>query len=165
VKILWFDPGGTTGWATFECTEVVGPDGIEYYDTKWNAGEISGEKHHNDVDILIGLQHSDHNFTVGYEKFHLQKKEGREGIDYMALEYIGCIELVCHRDQRDIPVVTQLPMERLFADDRKLNIFELYRLTRGQKDARAAARHLLTYLIKTLRYPPIMRQLEIGLRD
>jgi len=166
MKIIFFDPGGVTGWATFSAREVEGPDGIEYYNMEFAIGQIEHPDHHTTIERLIGIQHSDFDYTVGFERWHLQKKDDgseREGLDFMAPEYIGAIKLASALRPGPLNLVSQMPHERKFADKRKMEIFNLWSLTNGRKDARAAAQHLLTYLIKTMEYPPIMRQLQLGL--
>jgi hypothetical protein len=165
LKILWIDPGGTTGWASYRCEEVTTSFGTEYFEEQWLTGELVGEDLHRKVKHLIELHHDERDYTLGYESWQIRKKNGEtlDNMDFRALEYIGVIKLTWMEDSLPpviYPIVSQTPSERKFADKRKLDVFDLWSLTSGQKDARAAAQHLLTYLIKTKRYPPIMKKLE-----
>jgi hypothetical protein len=174
MKILWIDPGGTTGWASYRCEEITTSFGTEYFEEQWLTGEIKGDDLHEKVKHLIELHHDEMNYTLGYESWQLRKKNGEtlDNMDFRALEYIGVIKLTWMEDSKveswdgrfPYPIVSQTPSERKFADKRKLDVFDLWSLTSGQKDARAAAQHLLTYLIKAKQYPPIMKKLEAALR-
>lgn len=166
MKILWFDPGGVTGWATFECDEVDGPFGKEYYNGKFVTGQLEGENHHQKIESLIGLAHASTDYTVGYEVWHNQKNsEGfaRDKVDWMACEYIGAIKLAYYNRPDPKKLVSQMPSQRKWADQRKMEVFGLWSLTAGRKDARSAAQHLLTYLGATLQHPMILSLLEQAL--
>lgn len=170
MKILWIDPGGKTGWASYWCEEITTSFGTEYFEEKWLTGELVGENHHGKLARLIEMNHDEQNFTLGYESWQLRKQAGEtlDNMDFQAVEYIGVIKLTWQEDSKApviYPLVSQTPSERKFADKRKLDVFDLWSLTSGQKDARAAAQHLLTYLIKTLKYPPIMQRLKAGLES
>lgn len=167
MKILWIDPGGKTGWASYYCEEILGPHGVEYLEEKWTVGELKTPAHHKKLKHLIELQHSEQDYTIGYESWQLRKKNGEtlDNMDFQALEYIGVVKLTWleQNDIGPVKLVSQTPSERKFADQRKMQVFDLWSATSGMKDARSAAQHLLTYLIKTVNYPPIMKKLERGL--
>jgi hypothetical protein len=170
VKVLWFDPGGTTGWAIFSCQETNTPWGLDYSEMKFYVGELVGNDHHHKISYVMELEHTDQDFTVGFESWEMSRNdrgEARDKVDWMACEYIGAIKLsACIQNtflENKFPVVSQTPSERKFADQRKMQIFGLWSSTVGFKDGRSAAQHLLTYLIKTKKYPPVLKRLEEGL--
>jgi hypothetical protein len=51
--IIAFDPGGTTGWATWQQDNVS-----IWNEPRWSRGQLGPEEHHEELDQLIGLQHT-----------------------------------------------------------------------------------------------------------
>src|SRR5690349_7480100 len=97
LNVLWFDPGGTTGWCCFSTYIIVtreeGCDPVvEMNGEKWNAGELGPGDHHDKMWNLIGTLHAD-NFVLGYESFEFRQGKQRDNIVLDSKEYIGVCKL------------------------------------------------------------------------
>jgi len=146
VKIIALDPGGTTGWATFDDTA---PEGA----SKFNFGHIGPEEHHEKLQAFLELQTSQTDTRVVCESFEYRKGL-RDNVVMVSLEYIGIVKLHCEiYGMRQSPngsvVFPQLIMQtaatgKAFWKDDKLKRLGLFQP--GWKHANDATRHLLTYL-------------------
>lgn len=105
--ILWFDPGGSTGWASYDAELMVYPElpkrtvgtGMhwEFYKQKWNSGELGPGKHHLALWDLLATKRAQ-NYILGYESF---ENRGNEAAILISQEYIGVIELFAAGTVRD----------------------------------------------------------------
>lgn len=157
MKVLWLDPGGRTGWASFRATVMPGTP-VEYYDIQWKAGQLNNPDHHAELAFFLEMEHTDQDTLYGYERFDFRKDKERDKIVYASAEYIGVIKLIAA--QRKIPLVHSGAADMKFSDDRKLRALGVYDLVKGQKDAKAAMRHLVRYMVCNVRVPQLLRQLE-----
>jgi hypothetical protein len=98
LNVLWFDPGGTTGWCCYSTNIMVTrlEEGtvpkIEFHGEKWNMGELGPGDHHQAMWNLIGTLHAD-NFVLGYESFEFRQGKQRDNIVLDSKEYIGVCKL------------------------------------------------------------------------
>jgi hypothetical protein len=144
--VVALDPGGTTGWATFNCDKIENPlDGVtEYVDWSWGRGQLDWNDHHNDLDVLLGtLQVQD--YTVVCEGFEYRNR-ARAGLVLVSRDYIGVAKRFCQ--ERKVPYVEQTAAQaKGFVADRHIRKLGLW--YSGNKHAMDATRHLLYYLIHT----------------
>lgn len=107
-RILGLDPGGTTGWATYTA-EIVPTyaegynGGFEYYEEKWDCGQLGPKDHHNQLDIFLGMQQTDR-FTIVCESFDYRNKS-RAGLVLISREYIGVMKRFCQ--ERNVEYIMQ----------------------------------------------------------
>jgi hypothetical protein len=151
-RILALDPGGTTGWAQLtyvdtkpiECdwTTWVGSIGVR--EPMWTCGQIGPDDHHKELFAL--LERADaFDFTVVCESFEFRQYRQRDNINLMSREYIGVTKLF--GQERNRPVVFQTAgAAKPFVTDEKLKAMGLW--VPGQKHARDALRHLVTFLVR-----------------
>lgn len=111
LNVLWFDPGGTTGWCLYSCDLMVHrPDPaayprFEFYKEKWNQGELGPGDHHSKMWHFIGACHTD-NFVLGCESFEFRQGKQRDNIVLDSKEYIGVCKLYAQLSNPTVPVVS-----------------------------------------------------------
>jgi hypothetical protein len=155
MKILSFDPGGSTGWASFETLN----DGSSHH---FDGGTFVIDDHHKDIRQLITDTDPD---LVIYETFEFRQSAGKErerkGLNLISREYIGIIKLTT----ADLNIKTrqQPPAYKdtnLVRDDnlKKLGLlrFPLW----PNRHYHDAARHLAHYLIQQERNPQILEMVK-----
>lgn len=144
MKIIALDPGGTTGWATYD--DRV-PEGV----SKFNMGQIGPDEHHQELDVLLGQQSADDYYVV-CESFEYRKGL-RDNLVLVSCEYIGVTKLFCVRTSVPLKLQTAAVGKGFFwpADRKKGRTDRLLQLgfnptyeTRHQHDA---LRHLLQYMM------------------
>lgn len=95
INILGLDPGGTTGYAFYQAEVITDSSGKpEYYDEKWNTGQMGGPHHLNLYDFLCRMQCT--NFIVVCESFEYRRNpqdSQRDNIVLDSKEYIGVVKL------------------------------------------------------------------------
>lgn len=95
LRIMWIDPGGTSGWATFTAEEMYDPfDKVtRYHKAKFACGELGPNKelHHTELYNLFGHMQTDH-FILGTESFEF-RNTSRSGTELISVEYIGIAQL------------------------------------------------------------------------
>lgn len=106
--ILWLDPGGSTGWASYDAEVTVFPElerrahgtgmSWEFHREKWNSGELGPCKHHLGLWNLLAQKRAQ-NYILGYESF---ENRGNEAAILVSQEYIGVAELFAAGQIRDI---------------------------------------------------------------
>jgi hypothetical protein len=96
MRILWFDPGGTTGWAMYSNEEEG--------HSSFSSGQIGPGPHHEVLWNLIRDKHFKagapgewvKDFRLGSESFEFrnnQRDQDRDNIELISREYIGVIRL------------------------------------------------------------------------
>lgn len=94
---LGLDPGGTTGWATYQAkvieVPVVSATGFvyEWYDEKFTCGLLEGPEHHDQLYTLLELSHTGE-YHIVCESFEYRNKS-RAGLELISKEYIGVVAL------------------------------------------------------------------------
>lgn len=147
-RIIALDPGGTTGWCTFD----VGP-------SRWSGGQLDQEDHHEDLWHLLQRQQPN---VVVYEAFNYQirKHQGTTmpGVVLMSREYIGVAQLWCQLYQREI--VKQQPSVVGLAWLKDPMLRKMGRYNTGEPHRNDATRHMLYYLVHTLGYKELLAPLR-----
>lgn len=96
--ILALDPGGTTGWATYQAEHSTVPGEFTWSDEKWNCGQLEGNNHHDALYTLLELSHTAE-FHIVCESFEY-RNQSRTGVVLISKEYIGVVNLFAQ--QRNI---------------------------------------------------------------
>lgn len=100
--VLGLDPGGTTGWALYQCVLMPNPlnDGADLVHSKprWDQGELGPGAHHLRLwDFMSNC--SVDNYVIVCESFEF-RQEARDNVVLVSKEYIGVVELfeqMCRR--------------------------------------------------------------------
>lgn len=141
MRIIAFDPGGTTGIAIY--------DDIELNEPLWYRYSLSHDDHHWELwDELLTEGPFD---AVVYETFTYQRRPLDKGVslELISREYIGIIKLAAKRHPNEIKnLVPQSPSQRMFWTDEKLRKLGLWVSSPHERDA---TRHLLYYVTQTLK--------------
>lgn len=142
--VLSLDPGGTTGYSYFTpCTGQV------------TCGQLGPGAHHcNLLDLIFLLL-----FRIGgtgqlvvvYEQFEFRQNHTRDRLVLDSKEYIGVIKLATQMHE-GITLASHTASEGIsFIGDNKLMALGWHHPTRAMPHARDALRHLLRYLVVTLK--------------
>jgi hypothetical protein len=149
VRIISFDPGGTTGVAIYD-DEDLGPECIESH--YWERKSLGPDPHHQE---LWGMLVSDTDVTdLVYETFNYQRRELTRGVSLRldSVEYIGIIKLAIERSslwgRPGLNVSAQSPPTRMFWTDDFLRALGLWVSSPHERDA---TRHLLAYVTNVLK--------------
>lgn len=169
MKIMAFDPGGTTGWAKhlllspeelYRWAPGAPPDvwsggqldqdydtrKVAKYSTK-KATDNHPSGHHCALWDLLAVENPD---VVVVENFvyEVRRNQGvdQPGIVLISRDYIGVIELWCKMTMTPMMVRTRNALKMW--DDEKLKKLGLY--TKGARHRNDATRHLLDYIVTTL---------------
>lgn len=145
--IVALDPGGTTGWAKFQATKMIEPNGdVRYFDRQWTCGELNTNRHHQELYNMLGMFHTDiyHIVTESFEYRNLE----RPGLELVSREYIGVAELYCQQrgmllQQQGANLGKITPKSFV----KKHNLVRLALWTPGWGHAMDAYGHLLYYMI------------------
>lgn len=156
MKIIAFDPGGTTGVCIFERLANTGT-------VEWKHGQLGPGDHHL---ALWSLLERERPHIIIYERFMYQRRELTEGVSLVldSVEYIGVIKLwydkFCAKiDPSEYIVeptlVEQSPSQMSLwgggkkNDDSGARLKKLSLYTPNAPHANDATRHLLYYLSVT----------------
>jgi hypothetical protein len=145
--IIAFDPGGTTGWATWQQDNVS-----IWNEPRWSRGQLGPEEHHEELDQLLGLQHT-MDYTVVTESFEFRNR-ARSGLVLVPLEYIGVMKRWVQANERHgrVRYVEQTAsMGKGFVTDEVIKKLDLW--YPGYKHAMDATRHLLYYVVNSSDLP------------
>jgi hypothetical protein len=137
MRILALDPGGTTGWASYN-------DEAPEMDSRFRCGQIGPEQHHDDLWSLLSVRAVD---IIVCESF--EYRNGLAKAELVSCEYIGIVKLFKAKHP-NIRVVFQTAgqgkiTETSFVKKRHLDKLGLYE--RGKKHAMDGYGHLLYYAI------------------
>lgn len=145
MRIIAFDPGGTTGVAIYD-TEA---------EQEWQRFSLGPDLHHAELWGLLLME-----TEIVYETFEYQRRDVEFGVslELISREYIGIIRL--HKDMTkdnedgetfpyldQINLYPQKPAQRMFWTDEKLKQLGLWVSSEHERDA---TRHLLYHLCFTL---------------
>lgn len=140
MRIIAFDPGGTTGVAIYDDTSAE--NGITY----WTRFELGPGEHHAELWTALTME-----YEVVYETFDYQRRDVDKGVslELISREYIGIIKL--HKQmaqpEEEVNLYPQKPSQRMFWTDAKLRALGLWVSSEHERDA---TRHLLYYITFTL---------------
>lgn len=150
-KIIAFDPGGTTGYASYH----NGVNGQMVFD----GGQLGPHEHH--VELYNLLQDYQPHIVV-CEAFEFRQHKGtgegkKDKVELMSCEYIGVIKMWC-RMMGMAPIMQGTFVLGNMTNTRldKLGLLYKTTLTRN-RHYHDAMRHLLYYLVHTLRKKEIAR--------
>lgn len=148
--ILAFDPGGTTGWASFQCDQIWNPleEKFEYVDRKWTCGHLHYKNmdHHRTLYNFMGQMHVE-KFQMVTESFEYRNKP-RPGLELISREYIGIMRL--YAQQRGVALTQQTSSQGKITPNsfvKKANLEKLGLWSSGWTHAMDAYGHLLYYMI------------------
>lgn len=148
--ILALDPGGTTGWASFQATQIWNPlEGkFEYVGRQWTCGhlDLPHEDHHLSLYNLLGQMHLA-KYQLVCESFEYRNRS-RPGLELISREYIGVTRLFCQ--ERRVPLTLQSASQGKITDKsfvKKENLQRLALWAPGWTHAMDAYGHLLYYMI------------------
>lgn len=144
MKVVALDPGGYTGIATFDATEM--PNG-ELYDMEFQQFWLGPDEHHDKLELFLDMQHT-HGMRVVFESFEFRQQQ-RAGLVLVSLEYIGVIKAWCLRNGVEWTAQTAAQGKGFSKDEHlnKLGILLQPVSAKPNKDMNDASRHLLYYLI------------------
>jgi hypothetical protein len=162
LAILGLDPGGTTGWALYTADVIHNLTTMqpEYYNEKFNAGQIGPGPHHRRLWGLLE-QWTVTNTIFVCESFEYRrnpKDRGRDNIVLDSKEYIGVVNLYQQmfehntpdhlRNHAGVKVVYQTAATgKGFWSDEKLKAVNKFSTPKTKwPHANDAMRHLLHYM-------------------
>lgn len=162
-RIISFDPGGTTGWATLTLQvldDPVDPGKREVFEPRWNCGYLGPEEHHGKLEMLIEM-HQVKETIVVCESFEFRNRV-RPGTELISREYIGIIKRTC--EKRDIPLHFQTASQgkitsSSFVKRTNLKKLGLYQAGKEWKHSMDAYGHLIFWVIN---YSPDWLKNTIG---
>lgn len=145
LRVIWFDPGLTTGWA------LLSHDG--WFDSGQAGFHDMGEMLCNEADIYGPT------LWVGWELYNVTQGGGQSGTPKYSLETIGMLKWICHA--YGVTVLKPVPSaSRKLGDELKLK--KLNWRKRGQVHANDAAMHLLAWHLRENRLPPDLLSRVLG---
>jgi hypothetical protein len=176
--IIGLDPGGTTGWATYNANvmrHVVDPDQAvgtwEFFDERWNSGEIGPGPHYITLWDLLGLKRAQ-NFIIVCESFEYRHNQ-RDNVVLVSLEYIGVAKLFAEMEPQTPTTPINLVLQTAATgksfwypkirgterrDASKLKAVGLY--SPGHVHANDATAHLLHFMENTLGRKDLLEPLK-----
>lgn len=135
-KILAFDPGGTTGMATYDSLPLSG------YPHHMSL-QIGGGEHHEELYEALTSHRPD---VIVCESFEYRQFAGvpKAKVELVSRDYIGVIKL--YAQQHSItPVFHTASAAKAFVTDDKLKALDVYKP--GNPHANDAMRHLIFYRV------------------
>jgi hypothetical protein len=156
--VVWYDPGGTSGWAVISVhPDALTDPGVRILDNIEHMayGEFTGSEF-DQVDAMLDLADSWPGAAIGTEHFILQQfRKDEELLSLVRLNAAFRYEMVRHgRTRRVHRQNAQLAMTTV-TDDR-LRAWGFWGRTAGLPHARDAIRHNITFL-KRLKTQPKLR--------
>ena len=155
LTVLAFDPGGTTGWAMYQATKIINPEGEpEYFDEVWSFGELGPGRHHKDIDYMLDMQRTEiyHVVTESFDN----RPEKTTASELISRDYIGVMSLWGQRNHHPVHQQTS-SMAKGFVDDKKLKVMNLWS---SSKHSRDATRHLILYMVTQLQMTKLVNSWE-----
>lgn len=159
LKVLTFDPGGTTGYVINNVHKPGSTPPTYDYQESWSGGQLGPHEHHKELWEL--LTSCDANIIV-CEAFNYRiiKNRGvdQPGVVLQSRNYIGIIELYVALTRK--PLVMQPPsvIGLDWVSDEALKAMRIY--TAGQKHRNDATRHAVYHLVHTLKRREILTPLR-----
>lgn len=151
-KVLAVDPGGTTGWATFELpvNEDGAPQWHHNFSDHWtNAGQIDKLDHHSALWNLLELEDPDY---VVCERF---ERRNNDFATLVSVEYIGTVKTWCQTRHKKLTMQGASQAKKFATDIKLSNLGILIRPSTKYPHAIDARRHLLCFLTLTQNLPEV----------
>lgn len=147
LTIVALDPGGTTGWATYQAETLWNAnEKQEYYNVKWNCGQLGPGQHHAELYSFLEMQRTDQ-YQLVCESFEFRQK-ARDNVVLDSKEYIGVVKL--YHQVEHIPLQFQTAaMGKGFVTDDKIKKLDLW--YPGWPHAMDATRHLLYFMVNSMK--------------
>lgn len=176
-RILSFDPGGTTGWASYTAEVMTTCDGKtkEYYDQAYTCGQLGPEPHHDTLWALLELQAVSH-MVIVCESFEFRNTiadKNRGNLELVSKEYIGVIKLFVQQRSKtsykelrpklvfqtaSVGKPRNKPGNRTLVTDDDIKTLGLW--YPNNRHAMDATGHLLHYMIKQDKREDILRKMH-----
>jgi hypothetical protein len=163
LTIVAFDPGGATGYAVYRGWDDPAVE-------KFSCGTFTGPSHHallythlgslrrtNNLRTSTSFTNEMHVVTESFE----YRNQSRAGLELISRDYIGVIELFCQHNSLELHRQTA-SMGKGFVKDIHLKRLGLWSSGKEERHAMDAYRHLLYYMIHTLKGPIGLKLLERG---
>lgn len=141
-RVIAFDPGGTTGWASYTAMKKEGVK-PQFWESFWDCGQLGQdkEKHGYFLRKLLNEQELEDTVIV-CERFNDRQSE--HAVDLVSREYIGVIETWCQ--EFHVPLIMQMPSyAKGFVKDDNLRKAGVW--SPRQKHAMDGYRHLIAFLV------------------
>ena len=154
--IIWFDQGGTTGWAVFNIwPEALSDPGYKILSNihSWSAGEFTGSEADQTDSMMDLIDAWGEDSFVGYEDFILRTfSMSRELLSPVRLA--ARLEDRMYRDKRTSQLQTpqSASMAKTKVTDDRLQRWGFWNPLKGQEDARDAVRHCITFASRLKEY-------------
>jgi hypothetical protein len=161
-RLLAFDPGGTTGWASVDYSDPTSQNKppTQLDQLNFDAGQIGPHEHHKELHTFLHTQYirtiisEKINFYIVYEDFqfrqHASKDKTKTKVELISCEYIGIIKLFVQQFAVPLKVYSASAAKGILPDkgpqaNVKLQQLGLYRP--GNPHSNDATRHLLRHLV------------------
>lgn len=156
MKIISIDPGGVTGWACFTIPLAPTGDPVWGGPVKQNFssyGQLTTPEHHDELDSLLDKTNPD---LIVCERF---EKRNNDFSLLISCEYIGVVKR--YGQYSGTEVIMQGSSQALvWCDNKKMSVLDLLiKPYTANKDANAARKHLLYFLIFGDKTPKIRQHL------
>lgn len=159
MRIISIDPGGTTGWATCSL-DMNNPEPLwlpklsDHFD---DMGQLTGEHHRTLRALLIKVKPD----LIVCERFEHRNNDFAK---LVSLEYIGVVKLYSQEVNCDL-VLQGASQALVWCSNQKMDKLDLLLAPyQPWKDANAARKHLVYYLIHGKLHPKVSSRLLAGLR-
>jgi hypothetical protein len=156
--VVWFDPGGTSGWAVFSVhpQALVDPAYLLLQNiTLFTCGQFTGAEAEM-LDAMLELCDAWPDAAIGSEQFKLRKFSQDDNL--LVLERLNAVlSYELRRHGRDRKLHLQQPsLAFTTVTDARMQAWGYWSRTEGMDDARSATKHALTFL-KRLKTQPKLR--------
>lgn len=162
--IMAFDPGGTTGYVYHYLRHLNTSKytGTNYdYVGAWGGGQIGPDKHHKELWTLLCREDPSVIVCESFDYRVLRDKDDtydRGGISLVSREYIGIIELYCQLTGKPLYMQKSAIKAIEWLKDPSLKKLGVH--TAGNQHQNDAARHLIHYLVVTLKRKDALNALK-----
>jgi hypothetical protein len=164
VKAIAIDPGGTTGWCTFEVETYDSTGDVRWHgktiqDCFEDAGQLEGDNHHKELRALLRKERPD---ILIVERF---ENRNNDFALLISCEYIGVCKEYAQTER--IVLVMQGASQAFGFDDAGQKLERLGLVLKPYKrwkDANAARKHMVFFLSTQQKYPRIRMTMLLRFR-
>lgn len=164
MKIVWIDPGGTAGWATYERWMIpvseFDPHGEQKWKEQWESGSIQPEAAPHHLELFHFLDgHRGKNVVFGCESYEISPQPLTE--HYLAVEDIGVVKFFASlRSEYIVWQGAQFQSQKSTWSIPTMKKLGLWKPGPQNRHAMSATRHILHYLVHTLQRRDILMRLR-----